>query len=43
MAEVYERGPVACYLQSAVPQFNHYTGGVIQYPYAVNTTDHGKH
>ena len=40
MSEIYSRGPVACYLQSAVQPFDEYIGGVIQYPYAVNTTDH---
>ena len=40
MSEIYARGPVACYLLSAVQPFDEYVGGVIQYPHAVNTTDH---
>merc|ERR1712060_687463 len=30
MAEVFARGPVACYLKSTPSVFNNYTGGVIR-------------
>jgi hypothetical protein len=29
-AEIFERGPIACLLNSEAPQFNLYTGGIIK-------------
>jgi cathepsin X len=29
MNEIYQRGPVACYVWSHLPQFSEYTGGII--------------